>query len=90
MKRSPREAPSRPVLVAALAALTLVASFQVPTDAAAPAASEPAKVPTARGFGGAVSSVDPYATEIGLTVLRNGGNATDAAVATAEANSGNQ
>ena len=82
MRRSPREASA---FVAGFAALTLVASVQVSTDAAAPTAVEPAKVPTARGFGGAVSSVDPYATQIGLEVLRNGGNATDAAVATAAA-----
>ena len=82
MRRSPREATT---FVAGLAALTLVASMQVSTDAAVPVAAEPAKVPTARGFGGAVSSVDPYATQIGLEVLRNGGNATDAAVATAAA-----
>jgi gamma-glutamyltranspeptidase/glutathione hydrolase len=45
----------------------------------------PAKVPTAVGKGGAVSSVDPNATRIGLKVLANGGNAVDAAVATAAA-----
>ncbi|MBZ5737717.1 gamma-glutamyltransferase [Nocardioides mangrovi] len=45
----------------------------------------PPKKAVARGTGGAVTSVDPYATRIGLKVLREGGNATDAAIATAAA-----
>ncbi len=43
----------------------------------------PRKRAVAVGTGGAVSTVDPYATRAALQVLRRGGNATDAAVAAA-------
>jgi gamma-glutamyltranspeptidase/glutathione hydrolase len=70
----------------ALALLLAGAISAGPLDAtAAEAKSAPPKVPTSTGYGGAVSSLDPVVSEIGLHVLRQGGNATDAAVAMAAA-----
>ena len=54
-------------------------------SAATSAAAKAPKKATSEGYGGAVSSVDPEATKIGLQVLKQGGNAVDAAVATAAA-----
>jgi len=41
----------------------------------------PGKEATTVGHGGAVTSLDPYATRAGLDVLEKGGNAVDAAIA---------
>jgi gamma-glutamyltranspeptidase/glutathione hydrolase len=81
---------SGPLAVLGAATLTLV-TLQAPATAqeSPPAApqrvQEPPRRATVVGKGGAVTSVDPYATRVGLQVLRHGGNAVDAAVATAAA-----
>ncbi|WP_295660399.1 gamma-glutamyltransferase [uncultured Nocardioides sp.] len=78
-----------PGLALALAGSLSLAGTQataVDTAASAPALQQKAvKKATATGYGGAVSSVDPTATRVGLRVLKKGGNAVDAAVATAAA-----
>ena len=72
----------------AVLALAATGALVVPADATPatrPAPSMAAKTATSIGLGGGVSSVDPAATRIGLRVLKKGGNAVDAAVATAAA-----
>ena len=85
----------RPRLYAVVAGAELVAGTALgagsigsavaagPTAGPSPVRPDTPKVPVMTGGGGAVSSVDDVATQVGIDVLRKGGNAADAAVAAA-------